>query len=501
VLALQTPRAFGQGGIPLWTNRYNGAENWDDKAVALTIDSTDNVIVTGYSASASNGYDFVTIKYSNAGLSLWTNRYVGPGKIQFPQDYARALSVDTNDNIFVTGSSQSTNGFNEHTTIKYSSVGTPLWTNRCNGPGEATAIVVDSVGNVFVTGFSYNATSLKDYATVKYSNGGTPLWTNRYSGNTSGDDAPTAVAADKFGNVFVTGKSWNGSNYDYVTVSYSNAGVPLWTNRFNGSGNGDDYAMAEVVDENGNLIVTGYSFVGNFSSSYAYVTIKYSGAGVPLWTNRYKGPDIVGGSVARAVGVDSSGNVFVTGSAYFTSNEGSHIVTIAYSGAGTPIWTNVYIGPWNGSEIGWAIALDRDGNVIVTGQSYSGIGNFDYVTIAYSNIGLSLWTNRFRGPGNGEESGVDAAVDRSGNVFVTGYSKASNDLYDYATIKYSSSIPRVYLDFRKAMDRLVLSWTNSGFGLQSAPASSGTFTNLTGATSPYTNPITGAQQFFRLKKN
>jgi len=50
-------------------------------------------------------------------------------------------------------------------------------------------------------------------------------------------------------------------------------------------------------------------------------------------------------------------------------------------------------------------------------------------------------------------------------------------------------------------NQLVLSWTNAGFGLQTAPAITGAFTNLPGATSPYTNPITGAQQFFRLKKN
>jgi len=33
------------------------------------------------------------------------------------------------------------------------------------------------------------------------------------------------------------------------------------------------------------------------------------------------------------------------------------------------------------------------------------------------------------------------------------------------------------------------------------PAITGTFTNLLGATSPYTNPIAGGQQFFRLTAN
>jgi hypothetical protein len=51
----------------------------------------------------------------------------------------------------------------------------------------------------------------------------------------------------------------------------------------------------------------------------------------------------------------------------------------------------------------------------------------------------------------------------------------------------------------KVNNQLVLSWTNAGFSLPSAPAVTGTFTNISGATSPYTNSLTGAQQFFRLK--
>jgi len=82
-------------------------------------------------------------------------------------------------------------------------------------------------------------------------------------------------------------------------------------------------------------------------------------------------------------------------------------------------------------------------------------------------------------------------------------SRVDNDFYpvdDWVVIKYSvlQSIP---LSSQKMGDKLVLTWTNSGFNLQSAPTATGTFTNLPGATSPYTNPISGAQQFFRLISN
>src|SRR5262249_4022969 len=69
------------------------------------------------------------------------------------------------------------------------------------------------------------------------------------------------------------------------------------------------------------------------------------------------------------------------------------------------------------------------------------------------------------------------------------------------TIKYSSSIPLPRLDFQKQNSQLVLNWTNANFILQSAPALTGTFTNIPAATSPFTNSLTGPQQFFRLISN
>jgi hypothetical protein len=47
-------------------------------------------------------------------------------------------------------------------------------------------------------------------------------------------------------------------------------------------------------------------------------------------------------------------------------------------------------------------------------------------------------------------------------------------------------------------NQVVLTWTNAAFSLQSAPAITGTFTDISGATSPYTNPVSGVQQYFRL---
>jgi hypothetical protein len=56
--------------------------------------------------------------------------------------------------------------------------------------------------------------------------------------------------------------------------------------------------------------------------------------------------------------------------------------------------------------------------------------------------------------------------------------------------------------FARNGNQPVVTWTNANFSIQSAPAVTGTYTNISGATnSPYTNPITGSQKFFRLISN
>src|SRR5439155_24833982 len=174
------------------------------------------------------------------------------------------------------------------------------------------------------------------------------------------------------------------------------------------------------------------SFGGSTLSSSDYATIKYSGAGVALWTNRYDGPGN-GADNAVALATDSGGNVFVTG----TSLGGFYdYATVAYSSTGMPLWTNRYHGPGTGENHASAIAVDRNGNVIVTGDSPDGYDSttLHYATVAYSNQGIGLWTNRYNGPGISRDCATAIAVDRSGNVFVTGGSETPSG--DYATVAY-----------------------------------------------------------------
>jgi hypothetical protein len=386
--------------VQAWVQRYNGPGNGVDEPTTMAVDGSNNVIVTGYS-SGSGGYaDYATIKYSSAGVPLWTNRYHGPGN---GDDQAWAMAVDGSDDVIVTGFSTGSGGYADYATIKYSSAGVPLWTNRYNGLGtgwdRANAVAVDGSNNVIVTGHSDGSVGNPDYATIKYSSTGMPLWTNRYNGPGNYYDVATGVMADGGDNVIVTGSSTgSGSGYDYATIKYSSAGVSLWTNRYNGPGNITDYATAVALDGSNNVIVTGYS-VGS-GRYFDYATIKYSSTGVPLWTNLYNGSGN-GNDYANALVVGGSNDVIVTG--FSTNNaSGYDYTTIKYSSAGVPLWTNRYNGPGNGNDYARAVAVDRSGNVIVTGYSWGSGSSYDFATVKYICVpspvvtGLQLTNGTFR---------------------------------------------------------------------------------------------------------
>jgi len=409
-----------------WTNRYDGPVNGEDRVWAMAVDGSGNVYVTG--SSTGTGSDYATIKYSSSGLPLWTNRYNGPVN---GGDEASAIGVDGSGNVYVTGSSTGSGTGSDYATIKYSSAGVPLWTNRYNGPANnydaASAIAVDSSGIVHVTGSSFGSTGWdsSDYVTIAYSSAGVPLWTNRYNGPTNAIDSANAIAVDGSGNVYVTGgsgpRAGNTVRPDYLTVAYSGAGAPLWTNRY-------DRALAAhaiVVDSTGNVYVAGSG----------YTTLAYSSAGVPLWTNRY------GDGNAEAVAVDGTGNVYVTG---FSGNH-FDAVTIKYSSAGVPLWTNRYDSPVRDNDGASAIAVDDSGNVYVAGSSTRRdckgcVSATDFLTIAYTSSGMPLWVRLYNGLGDNWDYATAIAVDDSGNVYVAGWSIGNGTSYDYATVKYAPPI-------------------------------------------------------------
>jgi hypothetical protein len=154
----------------------------------------------------------------------------------------------------------------------------------------------------------------------------------------------------------------------------------------------------------------------------------------------------------------------------------------------------------NGSDTATAIALDGAGNVVVTGISLGSGTSDDIVTIAYSNDGAALSTNRYTSGRNYSSQANAIATDRSGNILVGGLSEKATGGYVFTVIKYSGVAGRL-LSLQSRSGAVVLSWVDPGFTLQAANGLEAAFTNVPGATSPFTNFTLAPQRFYRLRSN
>ncbi|HEV2436936.1 MAG TPA: choice-of-anchor tandem repeat GloVer-containing protein [Verrucomicrobiae bacterium] len=130
-----------------------------------------------------------------------------------------------------------------------------------------------------------------------------------------------------------------------------------------------------------------------------------------------------------------------------------------------------------GSEgYGMIFALDTNGSHFVNLYNFVGVppspGPYTNSAGTYPYGGLLLSGNNLYGTGN------DGGNSGNGTVF-------------------KLVIP-ITLFYQNIGNAIVYSWNDPSFVLQSAPAVTGTYTNIASATSPYTNSITGVQRYLRL---
>jgi hypothetical protein len=384
---------YDSDGTPLWARRIGGTgsdtansvstDSSGNVIVAGNYTSDVNIYAangTTVSFTKSGSNDAFVVKYDSSGTPLWARRISGSSG-----DQISSVSVDSSGNVIVTGYyfsnplviyaaddstfafTLSKSGFNDAFVVKYNSSGTPVWARRIGGTNDeySSSSSTDSSGNVIVTGtyfsslnifaandstsaFTLANSGVNDGYVVKYDSSGTPLWARRMGG--TDNDNPNSVRTDSSGNVivFVAYNSAtlnifaaNGSTVsfslansgqnDSVVVKYDSSGTPLWVRRL--SGTLTEYGQSISTDSSGNIIVTGYytsstmnilaangttvSFtLTNTNTNNDSFVVKYDSSGTPLWARRISG---TGSDIINSVSTDSSGNIVVAGTYTSTS--------------------------------------------------------------------------------------------------------------------------------------------------------------------------------------
>lgn len=414
-----------------------------DVAKAMVIDSKGSVYVTGDGYGQDTCSDIMTIKFDKSGKVKWIQKDSNPTNLN---NFSADIALDKSDNIYVAGTSYLSELESDIVIIKYNSNGKKIWTARYHRPEygyylcEAEKILIDSFGNVYVTGTICNPGASYDYLIIKYNSFGFEEWVRTYNGVGNGDDQPVGIVTDATGNIYITGFSVNKNfGYDITTIKYDLQGNQKWVSRYNSNPNRlniEDVPYDIDIDEESNLYITGYDKSG-FTKDIT--TLKIDANGNIQWTANYQGN---GGDddIATAVAVDNKGSAYVTGYTYNLGTDYDY-TTIKYNTAGQMLWVKTYNGAGNYQDFANDIALDKYGDVYITGKSngriksYTSDSTSEIVTSKYSTTGDSIWTARYsKGSTN---NGIQIKTDNKDNVYVLGYINPINIARSYILIKYA----------------------------------------------------------------
>lgn len=288
------------------------------------------------------------------------------------------------------------------------------------------AMAVDADGNVYVAGESSNGTDA-DFLTLKYDEAGQLLWWKSFD---SGDkDQARGLAVTPDGGVVVMGQSV-ATDFDYRVVSYDKDGVERWTATYNSGVADRPYGIA--ADYEGAAYIAGYAKSG---SNEDLTIMKFDAAGQQQWL---KTMDAGGNESVEEIVIGPSGDLLLT----VTSNAGSNsdFVTASYSPSGDQLWMARYDS--GRSDRPYDLEIDGEGNVFVAG--YSGGGNTpdDAVLVAYTPQGALRWVSTY--DGGSQDHLFAVGVKPDGNLVVAGQTYNGTD-YDYLTIGFTASGERSWV--------------------------------------------------------
>lgn len=310
-----------------------------------------------------------------------------------------------------------------------------LWT-RIYSPASSycngAGITLDQDSNVYLTG---NDTG--DIWVSKYNRDGDTLWTKTYDGPSGGSDTGEDIAVDQSGNVYVTG--WEeliGGTNDLWVRKYDTDGNEEWTRTQNGTSGEYDKGRGITVDERGDIYVVGTDHT--IDEGRNIWIRKYDPDGTGQWTRTYNDP-LDGTDEGYDIAVDENGNIYVIGNEY-VPGESLNIWIRKYDEDRIEQWTRGYGLGLDVYDGGRGITVDTGGNVYVCGYVTQGTygGDYDIWVRKYDPDGVVLWTKTHAGPYLFRDSAEDIAVDASGNVYVVGWEYVGDFDADIWVRKYDS---------------------------------------------------------------
>jgi len=386
-------------------------------------------------------------------------------------DKTRGIAVDPAGNILLTGEFTGTATFGEQTLTAVGSMdffvakvdpsGKFLWVRTGGGDliDRGYAVASDHAGNCYVTGHFQSSEAKFDQLTIKtvgdydlfvakYDSQGKLDWLK--SGGGTGYDYGHGIAADKLGNVFVTGAivgegaigaeplGHPGPAHVFC-LAMNPEGKVNWIRTAEGQGSSSGHGIA--ADQQGNCYVGGYAS-GNSSfggrrlttpTGHDILVAKFDAQGKLGWLHEGHGSS---NAMIHEITVDGGGSVWASGmfqgelklADRNVANQGQHdMLLTSFDSLGKRLWTKTAGGA--GIDYGLGVATDGHGNSYLTG-SFTGRVEFDGTPhtssspasdiqiVKYDRTGTLRW---FQPAGSDRTDHAYTIVsDHQGNLYLSG---------------------------------------------------------------------------------
>ncbi|MFZ4631818.1 MAG: SBBP repeat-containing protein [Patescibacteria group bacterium] len=379
---------------------------------------------------------------------VWAKKIGGNGG-----DNGRLITVDSLDNVYITGSFSDTVDFNPGSGVynlvsagnedifisKLNADGTFAWAKKMGSTSDdhGYSITVDSFGNIYTTGSfrgtvdfdpgegTHNLVSSgeSDIFISKLDSNGDFIWVKQIGGISG--QAGKSITIDSLGNIYTTGYFDYIADFDPGVGAYNlvstgsadifiskldNNGDFVWAKKIGSTSNDHGYSI--TVDSLGNVYTAGYfSGTGDFdpgeevynltSASDDIFISKLDSNGNFVWAKKMGGTsDDRGNSIT----VDSLGNIYTTGyfrgvgdfdpgeEVYNLTSASDDIFISKLDSNGNFVWAKKMGG--TGYDTGHSITVDFSGNVYTTG-SFSSTVDFDpgsgvYNLVSAGNVDIFI---------------------------------------------------------------------------------------------------------------
>ena len=354
-------------GTALVYSTYLGGSG-TDQAIGLTIDSSGNAYIVGntdstdfptaspYQAANAGTQDAFVAKLNAAGSALTYSTYLG-GSLS---ENGRMIAVDSSDNAYVTGSTQSSD-YPTASPYQATNTGSPnsdAFLTKFNPAGSALVfstylggvgsdfgdgLAVNTFGNAYVVGYTdstdfptfipYQAANAgdNDVFITKFDPGGSSLSYSTYFGG-SGTDFARGLAIDSTDNAYLTGltnstnyptltafQSINAGGYDAFVTKLDAGGSPSFSTYLGGSA--DDQGLAIAINTSGEAFVGGLTGSSDFPTLLPYQSTKgasddafvakLNAAGSTTLYSTYLGGN--GEDIVFGITVGTNNNAYISG--------------------------------------------------------------------------------------------------------------------------------------------------------------------------------------------